>query len=86
MKLYHRTNESAAAAIVTGRSWQSKENTQEVYFSTTADGQADGYGQAVISVEVADAAAELEDEFPDGEQHFRVSVAYLNGLPVTREN
>lgn len=86
MKLYHRTSESAAAAITSSRSWRSSENTQEVYFSTVPHGQAGGYGQVIVSVDVPEALADLEDEFPDGEQHFRVAVTDLQGIPVMRES
>ncbi|ULD38846.1 hypothetical protein [Rhodococcus qingshengii] len=86
MKLYHRTTEAAADAIVAAQSWVSRENTQEVYFSSAqSGGAADGYGDAVLSVDVPDTVAHLDDEFPDGEQHFRVSISDLAGCVVTRE-
>lgn len=85
MKLFHRTSEAAAEAIIATRSWRSKENTAEVYFSTVLNGQTDGYGDAAIAVDVPEVVANLDDEFPDGEQHFRVSVADLEGREVTRE-
>ncbi|MBM4574814.1 hypothetical protein GS896_27540 [Rhodococcus hoagii] len=85
MKLYHRTTPDAAAAILASRSWSSKENTQEVYFSTVMDGENVGYGTAVVSVDVPDDVAELEDEFPGGEQHYRVPVSALRGLLASQE-
>lgn len=85
MKLFHRTSETAAAAIIASRSWRSKENTQEVYFSTANSGQADGYGEVVVAVEVPESLANLDDEFPDGERHFRVKVADLEGRAVIRK-
>lgn len=86
MKLYHRTSAAAAAALVAGQPWRSRENTQEVYFSSIPNGHTDGYGDTVVSVDVPAAHAELEDEFPDGEQHFRVPLGALQGIPVTRVN
>lgn len=86
MKLFHRTTESAADAIIASQSWVSKENTQEVYFSSAqSGGEADGYGTAVLSVDVPVTVAHLDDEFPDGEQHFRVSIDNLAGRTIIRE-
>ena len=75
--LYHRTSPEMAAEIRRTGRWLSKENTQEVYFSNRRDGQAEGYGTAVVHVRVPESLAELEDEFPDGEQHFRVLIGLL---------
>ncbi|WP_301851093.1 hypothetical protein [Rhodococcus pyridinivorans] len=83
MLLYHRTSKLAADEIIANRSWRSRENTQEVYFSSIPDGQTEGYGAVVVCVDVPESVAELEDEFPDGEQHFRVAVSDLAGLPVS---
>lgn len=72
MDLYHRTSTQAARTIIETGSWVSRENTGEVYFSDRRDGQTDGYGDAVVHVRVPVDSAELDDEFPDGERHFRV--------------
>lgn len=48
------------------------ENTPEAYVSTHVDGEAVGYGTAVVHVRVDEANAQLEDEFPDGELHYRI--------------
>lgn len=77
LDLYHRTTPEAAAVIYSTGRWQSRENTQEVYFSTRRDGQTDGYGDGVVHVRVPVAIAELEDEFPDGEEHYRVRAVLL---------
>lgn len=56
----------------------SRENMQEAYFSTKRDGgQATGYGDAVVHVRVSKNMAQLDDEFPDGEQHYRIPVSQL---------
>lgn len=75
--LYHRTSADAAAAILTGCAMTSRENTQEAYFSTRPDGHATGYGTTVVHVRVPAHLARLDDEFPDGELHYRVRVADL---------
>lgn len=49
-----------------------RENTREAFVSTHVDGQATGYGEAVVHVPVDAADAQLDDEFPDGEQHYRI--------------
>ncbi|MGQ0632474.1 MAG: Fic/DOC family protein [Sporichthyaceae bacterium] len=76
--LYHRTSVAAAQRIITERSMTSRENTAEAYFSNRREqGQSDGYGEAVVHVRVPAHLAELDDEFPDGEQHFRIRVGDL---------
>jgi hypothetical protein len=77
LDLYHRTDGHAALALYEGAAWVSRENTGEVYFSTHIDGQADGYGNTVVHVRVPAELAELEDEFPGGELHYRVKAAEL---------
>lgn len=72
--LYHRTSPEAAAAILAGLPWLSRENTGEVYFSNRIDGQAVGYGDAIVHVRVEAFLADLDDEFPDGEEHYRIRV------------
>jgi hypothetical protein len=78
LTLFHRTTQEAAAAILRTGRFESKENTQDAYFSTRESGQSDGYGDAIVCVVVSVEVAELDDEFPDGEQHYRVSVADLS--------
>lgn len=72
LDLYHRTSEEAARAIVEARRFLTRENTPEAYVSTHVDGHATGYGPAVVHVRVDEVDAQLDDEFPDGEQHFRI--------------
>jgi hypothetical protein len=76
--LYHRTTAAAAASILETRTMTSRENTREAYFSTASSGgQADGYGDTVVHIRVPVELAEIDDEFPDGEQHYRVKVSAL---------
>lgn len=76
--LYHRTSPEAAEAVLRQRSMLSKENTGEAYFSTRPDGPAVlGYGEAVIHIRIPARLARLDDEFPDGEEHYRVAVSDL---------
>ena len=70
--LFHRTTPESAAAILTGARPTSRENTDDSYFSTSATGQAEGYGEALVIIRVPVSLIELDDEFPDGEQHYRV--------------
>lgn len=77
LDLYHRTTPEAAADIARTRRMTSLENTREAYFSTSLHGQATGYGDGVVHVRVPAELAELDDEFPDGEQHYRVHIDRL---------
>lgn len=55
---------------------RSKENTGETYWSTfrgdEPDAQAHGYGAGTVHIRVPHHLAEIEDEFPSGEEHYRV--------------
>lgn len=78
LDLYHRTTPEAAAAIMRERRMTSKEWDGSLYFSTArTGGQADGYGATIVHVRVPADVAELDDEFPDGEQHYRVKARDL---------
>jgi len=73
--LYHRTTPEALEAITASGTMITKENTPEVYFSTVSEGgQGDGYGSAVVWIRVPEDSVEIDDEFPDGEQHYRVPI------------
>lgn len=52
LDLYHRTNVDAARAIVATGQFLTRENTREAFVSTHVDGQATGYGEAVVHVRV----------------------------------
>ncbi|WP_336794165.1 hypothetical protein [Gordonia malaquae] len=84
MILYHRTSREAAEAIVASGTWVSKEHDQSIYFSTTPTGAIDGYGEVVLRVDVDPDVAVLDDEFPDGELHYRVHADALSGLDVSQ--
>jgi hypothetical protein len=69
--LYHRTSNEAATSIAQTRRFRSREQ-DEVCFSNRESGQVSGYGEATVRVEVPEVWARLDDEFPDGEKHYRV--------------
>lgn len=75
LSLYHFTTPEAARAIALTREWVSAENTKEVYASTRVEGHATGYGTARVHVLIPKACAVLDDEFPDGEKHYRFDPA-----------
>lgn len=77
MDLYHRTTHEAAEEIRTSRRMLSKETDGSVYFSTRRHGQAGAYGDAIVHVRVPCEIAQLDDEFPSGEQHYRIQAANL---------
>lgn len=82
--LYHRTTGEAAERITSSGRMHSRENSDESYFSTRVDGQTDGYGATVVWVRVPEELAALDDEFPDGEQHYRVPNAQIGKYLLTR--
>lgn len=61
LDLYHRTTEEAARAIVETGTFVTRENTREAFVSTHVDGQAVGYGDAVVHVRIDEADAELDE-------------------------
>lgn len=77
LKLYHRTTPELAEKIMRERRMVSKENTAEAYFSTEPDSMISGYGDGVVCVVIPTDLAELDDEFPSGELHYRVRVSDL---------
>lgn len=86
LELYHRTSQTAAAAIHEAASMTSKENTREAFFSTHDDERISGYGEAMVHVRVPIewielGWARLDDEFEleDGiwEEHYAIDVARL---------
>jgi hypothetical protein len=70
--LYHRTTPEKAAALKASGKFKSLENTDETFFSSLSDGQAAGYGEALITVRVNPAFVRLDDAFDD-EIHVTVS-------------
>jgi hypothetical protein len=70
--LYHRTTPEKAAALKSSGKFKSLENTDETFFSSLSDGQAEGYGEALITVRVNPAFVRLDDAFDD-EIHVAVS-------------
>lgn len=95
MRLYHRTSRVAAEKIVRTRRWESKDSLGYVWFSNRLGGvlspessydKTSGYGDAIVTIEVSEddleSDFELNDEFPDGEQHYTTTVKALRGLPV----
>jgi hypothetical protein len=79
LTLHHRTSPDKAATIRQA-GFNSKIKTSfgtEVYFSTKPDGEATGYGSELVSIEIPEQYANLDDEFPDGEQHYWVAAKDL---------
>ena len=79
LDLYHRTSPEAAQVILDTGRFLTRENTPEAYVSNRIDGQATGYGGAIVHVRVDETVAQLEDEFPSGEQHYRIP---LEGVEI----
>lgn len=77
MLLYHVTSLEAAKAIYPDGPFTSKEADGSVYFSDRLGEHASGYGNAYVAVWVPEYIAVLDDEFPDGEQHYRINLRDL---------
>lgn len=86
LDLYHRTSIEIAAQIRAAKSMISKENTQEVFFSTHPDQQITDYGEALVHIRIPRAWVEqewarLDDEFAldDGtyEEHYAIEARRL---------
>jgi hypothetical protein len=76
--LYHFTSPENASAIMAGRSMKSVYSDKAAYFTTHPDSEyGSGFGTAKVHVKVPEHLAELDDEFPSGEQHYRVPVGRL---------
>jgi hypothetical protein len=74
LDLYHRTTPEAASAIYHDKAMHAKDPDGSTYWSTSrGDENTSGYGSAVVHIRVPEHFAELDDEFSDGEQHYRVN-------------
>lgn len=80
VRLYHRTSEKAADKIYDTERFTSNINTSfgtEIYFSNKPSGAISGYGPSLVAVDIPEKYIHIDDEFPDGEKHYRVSAADL---------
>ena len=83
MDLYHHTTPEAAEAIKSTGRMQTKDNTGRAYFTTHPDSEyAHAFGDAQVHARVPatwaeDDTAQLDDEFPSGEQHYAVKINRL---------
>lgn len=74
IRVYHRTTVEGIEGI-RRRGFTSQENTNELFVSTARSGQNVGYGDRVVILDVPENLLRLDDEFPDGEQHYALSLA-----------
>ena len=74
--VYHRTDTPIGDIKKTG--FKTSENTDEVFLSSTKNGQAVGYGKNVIELKIDTKDLRLDDEFPSGEQHFAVKKSIID--------
>ena len=77
LDLYHRTTTEAAATIYAEQRMTTKYPTGEVWFSNRITGQGEGYGEAIVHIRIPEEMATLDDEFPDGEEHYTVQARDL---------
>lgn len=76
MLVYHRTSKDAAELITRDKTFTSLEQGY-VFVSNVRDGYADGYGNAVVVLDVPPARLILDDEFQTGECHYRIHVSQI---------
>lgn len=74
MRVYHRTSQAARAEIIESRHFKSHERG-EVCVSDTLSGQANGYGDNVVTLDIPDHLLAIDDEFPSGECHYRIQAS-----------
>ena len=71
--LYHFTSPENASAIMSERSMKSTYSDKAAYFTTDPESEyGTAFGTAKVHVRVPEHIAEIDDEFPSGEQHYRV--------------
>src|SRR5690606_8094644 len=85
MIVYHRTSPKAAKTIRESGRFVTRENTGEIYVSDTLNGEARGYGDDVVTLTIPDHWAELDDEFPTGERHYRIAAHLITARNIVRE-
>jgi hypothetical protein len=77
VSLFHRTSKENADKIRSTGKFESKEQG-EVFFSSTEQGQAEGYGDEIIEIRVDPSKVQLDDAFSGGEIHVSVNNADIS--------
>jgi hypothetical protein len=72
MKVFHHTSLEAAKRIVETGTMTGLEDG--LFFTNRAGGHASGYGAATVEMSIPDHLLQLDDEFQDGEEHYRLPV------------
>lgn len=85
LDLYHRTTPERAEAIRNGAPMHSLENHGDTFWSNRRDGQNEGYGEGVVHIRIPEHHAQIDDEFPDGEEHYRVHPRHIKPEHIVRE-
>jgi hypothetical protein len=82
--LYHRTTTEKAEDLRKTGKFRSLENTNETFFSNKLEGQAVGYGDAVITVKITPSKTRLDDAFHEGEVTVAVSNKFLSKANIVK--
>lgn len=85
MRVYHRTSQAARAEIIKTQRFISKERG-EVCVSDTLNGQTDGYGASVVTLDIPDHLLVIDDEFPSGECHYRIQASDIKPEFIVTES
>lgn len=84
IELFHRTTTEQAEAIAQTGRFDSAEHDGSVYFSDRESGEYSvGYGNGCVRVVMPAAVVKLDDEFEDGERHFRARADQIRADWIT---
>ena len=75
--LYHRTTPKNAENIKKTKKWISKENTQEIWFSTHKHGQAESFGNGIVKIKIHPRYTRISDAFRNGEVHVAIHKSHI---------
>ena len=81
--LYHRTTKTNAINILKNGFRDGKENTKEIFLSSIANGENEGYGDTVLEVKIKPRYVRVDDIFHN-EIHFTTNLKYI--LSIKEEN
>ncbi len=84
--LFHRTTPEIAERIRQTGIFQTPTPSEEVFFSNLREGQAEGFGDAVVEVRLLPSQVSVDDAFPSGEVHVSATPSDIKIKPkVTPE-
>lgn len=83
MRVYHRTTAEAKAAIEAAGCMTGADGYVYVTNRCRGDASVD-YGPAVVVLDIPKRLLELDDEFPDGEAHYRLPAREVRAAHIVK--